>query len=436
MDPDVRVYMECLEKNSLTLWPKDEKSEVTLAWKKRALLFIVRMLYENKLDELRTMYDRYNGPRICCDFVFHMNPRHYDFESYRLKRGSRDLINRNKTDLTPVRQTLLLQYTYPTHDFLLDPESRVFVDIDQEKHDDFWSQSDTTMPRTKIDPSDLTQHFPFGLAVAICIALSDFLSIDTDWNTLMYLYRVNPYFDQTNEFSSEPMHHTSGFHIGYGIVTNKYVRIPQGDRPNQNSVRQYFTQRLNYWKQYTQKYMQENNTSLPNLDNIKSLLPEWTVLSDKKIDTSYDAKSLHMPLYTSFLNESMTLTDENRLYLNSLYGNSWDLYWIQSRSAGAVRSGSYNTGVHFEVKHYKSVAGNEPVLTVIKVSTNKQACLGFAVVKILRSIYVHYQFESFKNVNYHGFDDIKGYILSGDMRLKLLEMVAGCVILSPRCCTI
>ena len=419
MDPNVKVYMECLEKNNLTFWPKDENSAVTIAWKKRALLFIVRMLHENKLDELRVIYNKYNGPRICCDFVFHMNPKHYDFESYCLKRGTKDLINRNNTDITSVRQTLLLQYLYPTHDFLLDPESPVFVDIDQDKHNDYWLQSDSLMPRTKINPNELTQHFPFGLAVAICISLSDFLSDDRMRQTLLHVYKVNPYFGTTNEFSSEPMHHTSGFHIGYGIVTNKYVQIPQGKRPNIQSVQQYFTERLNYWKQYTQKYMQDNNTNLPNLHNIKSLLPEWTVLSQHRIDTSYDAKSLQMPIYTSFLNDSMTLTDENQTYLNNLYGDSWNLYWIQSRSAKADRSGSHNTGVHFEVKHYTSVAGNKPHLDIIKVSSNKQACLGFAVVKILRSIYMHYKFESFKIVNYQGFDDIKEYILSGNYESKV-----------------
>ena len=401
-------YLRCLKKFDLTLW-NDPTTEPDEQWLKRVLLFILQMYDAKTLSEVSKCIQR-----DCGRMAFLMDPQEHAFAWNRMRCNNHDIIIRPAKKLSSTRGTLLLQYLYPTHDFLLNPDEPVLISYVKKQHMQFWKYSKESVIKTAINFEDITPTFEFSLACAIRTALSDVLTDAELFDSCFVDCVNNPYYGCSTIQVPHQIDLVKGIYLSYGIVTNRFISskyAPQSPKASKEQVQKYLQERLDYWINITSSQGQGNN--MTDEEDVINIFPELEKMYKSPVDT---ARSLQMPLFTTKVYTNNQLQQNDIKQLNRLYDDAWEIYIIYS--GASIREESYDTGYHFGYNYYVKVKGDKIVRTrSYQVGGHRNACLGFALVSILHDIYKRHGndnvSDSIRKFDYKTHTEIKEYILHG-----------------------
>jgi hypothetical protein len=401
--------------------PQNEKAVYRREY---ALRFIMKCLTQDQKDLLLQVIRAHSKERVCTDEVFQISPALYTYTLARLKVSQNDLINRQNKSLCDVHQALTLQYAYPTHDFLLDPETPVYAVVNEQEHSTFWKAvGKNNMRNLKVN--DLSDHFPYRLQCAIRYALEQFLNNLHDFEVI-----PNPHFchDPKNPPETKmPMFERFGLHLGGGIITNKYLVRHFTDlatfsrRRNEDhrvKLIEYLGQRLEYWRRKTTYYSNHFSPlskpnpelNLPNFgpNNVEQLTEEL-IARYPLLPRAYfhrDPPKIKKKIYEMPIINNQG--DENvEIYYNQLnanHGNKWRLYNINSKNRQIG-------GSHYFIEIFTAPGKEEKK---IGVSANNNSCMCFMLIRLLHDIHSKYPNLKLDTIDYGEYDDIKNYILTGE----------------------
>lgn len=274
-------YLRCLQRFHLTLW-NDPMTEPDEQWLKRVLLFILQMYHAKTLSEVSKCINR-----DCSRMAFLMDPQGHAFAWNRMLCNNRDIITRPATKLSSTRGTLLLQYLYPTHDFLLNPDEPVMISYVQKQHMQFWKYSKEPVIKAAINLDHIAPIFEFSLACVIRTALHDVLT-ETDLFESRFADCVyNPYYGCSAIQVPHQIDLVKGIYLSHGIVTNRFISskyAPQSPKASKEQVRTYLHQRLEYWIDKTSFQGQANNMS--NKADVITFFPQLETIYKSPIDTA------------------------------------------------------------------------------------------------------------------------------------------------------
>jgi hypothetical protein len=402
----------------MTMTPvKEDQNERRL---KRTMYFVVECLAKQDTKLLLNTMRLHSALRIISDDMFDLDPSMSVHARTRLFRASRNLIQ-NKTNIPNILDVLILQYCYPTHDFLLDPEMQVLLNIQGDNHKKVWSNS-VQQKMKFFQVYGLSPHFPFVLQCAIRYALEWFMQ-QPNKESLVKDLVPNPMFSIKDNSIPVTRLEYVGFHIRAGIITNKYIsKTKYGINDSKDYSREvikYLQDRLKYWRRKTtfnkvlrkpevdSEYIEMVDSGMLNEAQITLLMadiykhfPVLSQMTPKKDNTAFPLK------FPFICIRAEAITQEELKILQDNFPEGYHLYHLQS----------INKTVHFffDTYHWRPKTGLQTKR--VEVGADRDACLIFCLMHLLRDIHQHYPEFRIADRDFAGYEIMRQFVLTGEPR--------------------